>query len=279
MANAKAKVDFSNTYWTHKGKYPEINAALEKLVPAQNEVKDAANNPALERFRIASNCYYDLYNNGLCNRKAEFRKVFGFASEHTYGDRLTQALIDKTEDAMNDIILAAAKEQWIAAESNDALERLRHALKDAIRWLDAIESGVGNHTLVNLMPNNCIGRNDMRRVLEQTQPESSTAILNHQLRESIAAEDAKCLCVVGCSVNGECPLHGDAVADFPTKEPRLKELDALSWKRYGRPFVELDADTRKELREDLYDDNKTGQALFVTRGDGRRVRVTVPEKE
>lgn len=92
----------------------------------------------------------------------------------------------------------------------DALETLRDALKDAVRWLDAIESGVGNHTLVNLMPNNCIGRNDMRRVLEQTQPESSTAILNHQLRESIAAEDAKCLCVIGCSVNGACPLHGDA---------------------------------------------------------------------
>jgi hypothetical protein len=53
-------------------------------------------------------------------------------------------------------------------------------------------------------------------VLQQTQSETSTETLNRQLRESIAVEDYKavhprreCLCIVGCSVNGECPLHGD----------------------------------------------------------------------
>lgn len=39
---------------------------------------------------------------------------------------------------------------------------------------------------------------------------------------------------------------------YPTKEPRLAELDAKSWERYSRPFVELDADQRAELREEVY---------------------------
>lgn len=40
-------------------------------------------------------------------------------------------------------------------------------------------------------------------------------------------------------------------ASYPTKEPDLARLDALSQKHYDRPFVELDADQRKELREEL----------------------------
>ena len=41
--------------------------------------------------------------------------------------------------------------------------------------------------------------------------------------------------------------------DYQTKEPRLAELDAKSQDRYSRPFVELDADQRAELREEVYD--------------------------
>ncbi len=105
--------NYTQTYWNNKGKYEDVNKQLAALVPVSGEVKDAANNPALERFRIASNCYYDLYNNGLCNRKAEFRKVFGFASKHKYGDGISQTLIDDTEEVFNVIILDAAKEQGI----------------------------------------------------------------------------------------------------------------------------------------------------------------------
>jgi hypothetical protein len=43
------------------------------------------------------------------------------------------------------------------------------------------------------------------------------------------------------------------LAPYKTKEPRLKELDALSEKYYDRPFVELDVDKRNELREELAD--------------------------
>lgn len=103
---------YAHTYWADKGKYPQTLEALQTLVPEAGEVKDAENKPALEQFRIASNCYYDLYNNGLCNRGDEFEEVFGFAGPD-YHDELTQEVVDRTEDAMNRIIVAAAQEQGI----------------------------------------------------------------------------------------------------------------------------------------------------------------------
>ncbi len=103
---------YENTYWNHKGKYPKIQDALANLVPKEGEIPNADNNPALELFRVASNCYYDLYNNGLCNRATEFRGVFGFGGHYGRGG-LTQTIVDRTEAEMNRIILAAAKEQGI----------------------------------------------------------------------------------------------------------------------------------------------------------------------
>lgn len=105
------------------------------------------------------------------------------------------------------------------------VETLRDALKDAIRWLDAIESGVGNHTLVNLMPNNCLGRNDMRRVLEQTKPESSTEILNRQLRESIAAEDTKRL----ATLTPDEVIEAIAKKEFRVDTMELRHSDSLDF--------------------------------------------------
>ena len=65
-----------NTYWNCKGKFQDLSEKLNLLVPAQGEVPDKKKNHHLEIFRSASNAYYDLYNNGLCNRKAEFLKSF-----------------------------------------------------------------------------------------------------------------------------------------------------------------------------------------------------------
>ena len=135
MANPEI---YAHTYWSHKGKYPATQEALAALVPAEGEVKDHENNPALEKFRIAANCYYDLYNNGLCNRWEEFEEVFGFVgpyreeeadeddddSRSYYIDNdetwWTQANIDRVEDGINVIILAAAKEQGITVPEMDA---------------------------------------------------------------------------------------------------------------------------------------------------------------
>jgi hypothetical protein len=65
------------TYWNNEGTHQTIAEALQGLVPAIGEVPEGkTTNKALERFRRAQNCYYDLYNNGLCNRAREFSTLF-----------------------------------------------------------------------------------------------------------------------------------------------------------------------------------------------------------
>lgn len=111
----------ATTYWGNKGSFPVLQENLHKLVPVEGEVKDADKNPALEKFRKAVNCYYDLYNNGLCNRKSEFRAVFGIVSSKYKiesvgsvgaGTYLTE-LYQLVETEMDKIILAAGREQGL----------------------------------------------------------------------------------------------------------------------------------------------------------------------
>ncbi len=120
------KTNHENTYWNGKGKYQDLVAQLDPLVPPSGSVPNAKDNPALETYRIARNCYYDLYNNGLGNRGGkEFHTTFGFDAfevgdpRWTCGDShyngsvdLTQKLINRTESKMDKIILAAHKEQF-----------------------------------------------------------------------------------------------------------------------------------------------------------------------
>jgi len=122
---------YAHTYWCHKGKYPEIQDALDKLIPAEGKVVNPDANPALELFRKASNCYYDLYNNGLCNRSEEFEQVFGFVGPYQEWEPepddddqslvvdvdkawWTVANVNRVETVVDRIILAAAKEQGIS---------------------------------------------------------------------------------------------------------------------------------------------------------------------
>lgn len=106
----------TDTYWNNAGKHQEQATKLNELVPTQGSVKHPKKNKALEKFRKAQNCYYDLYNNGLCNRKAEFRRVFNIlSSQYIYagGRFIDEVLYDKVELLMDDIIEAAAEEQAI----------------------------------------------------------------------------------------------------------------------------------------------------------------------
>lgn len=122
-------INCSKTYWCNAGKHEDLNAKLQLLIPHKGPVENANLHPALETYRIACNCYYDLYNNGLGNRSKEFLSVFGFdAAEvgkpnykirHRLQDDfeissviLTQDLIDLTEIRMDEIILAAYAEQY-----------------------------------------------------------------------------------------------------------------------------------------------------------------------
>jgi hypothetical protein len=104
------------TYWNNNGKHEVLNQLLHAMVPAQGEVANHKKNKALEKFRRASNCYYDLYNNGLCNRANEFRSVFGFSAVRmkTWDGWFRDACFVKTEQVMDQIIEAAAVEQGLA---------------------------------------------------------------------------------------------------------------------------------------------------------------------
>ena len=107
----------TNTYWNENGKYQDLVPKLQALIPIMGEVENARKNPALERFRVASNCYYDLYNNGLGNRCRQFAKLFKIrTSDYRYRQYdYTQGLYELTETKMDEFIQAAAIEQNLVA--------------------------------------------------------------------------------------------------------------------------------------------------------------------
>jgi hypothetical protein len=107
-----------NTYWNSNGKFQAFAEHLRTLVPIEGEVPNKRKNPALEKFRKASNCYYDLYNNGLWNRAREFYGVFKIASGNykylsgrMYGPSFMEELYVEVEAKMDEIVLAAMDEQ------------------------------------------------------------------------------------------------------------------------------------------------------------------------
>ena len=110
-----------NTYWNNNGRFQMYVKELDALIPDAGEVNEPRKNKALEKFRVASNCYYDLYNNGLCNRASEFRQVFGIPSTK-YRERVgryldfVEEMYDLTEQAMDEIIINAVKEQKLNFE-------------------------------------------------------------------------------------------------------------------------------------------------------------------
>ncbi len=105
------------SYWGSNGKHQDLHDKLRPLIPNSGSVENPNVNKALEKFRKASNCYYDLYNNGLCNRAREFAGIFKIASSryphpvlrYSFSDRLYELV----EEKMDEIILEAAKEQNI----------------------------------------------------------------------------------------------------------------------------------------------------------------------
>ena len=114
--NAKPYAMPTHTYWEHRGRHQWMVDALNALVPPSGSVANKSRNRALETFRIASNAYYDLYNNGLGNRARSFSRVFGLRVNDFmlgFADP-SNRLFQVTEPRMDDIIIyAAAKEQGI----------------------------------------------------------------------------------------------------------------------------------------------------------------------
>jgi hypothetical protein len=108
-----------NTYWNRSGTYQNLAEELGKLVPAMGEIKGSKNRQ-LERYRKAQNAYYDIFNNGGCNRGRSIGKFFEgvmFYIDHyrrcNFGNVNWQRIHAITEPKMDEIILAAAAEQKI----------------------------------------------------------------------------------------------------------------------------------------------------------------------
>jgi len=106
----------TNSYWNGNGKYQAVANLLRDRIPVSGPVENLKQNRWLDKFRRASNCYYDLYNNGLCNRASEFNGVFKIASSRfktwDYG-KFRETLYERTEVAMDEIVMAAAIEQGL----------------------------------------------------------------------------------------------------------------------------------------------------------------------
>jgi hypothetical protein len=108
-------------YWNEQGTYQTIAEALQKLIPAIGDVPDGkTTNKALERFRRAQNCYYDLYNNGLCNRAREFSTLFKIAGvpreikqNYHYNFLVSSATEDAIDSKMDKFIMEAYCEQLL----------------------------------------------------------------------------------------------------------------------------------------------------------------------
>ena len=121
------------TYWNNKGTFQEIADSLQRLIPAIGEVPEGkTTNKALERFRRAQNCYYDLYNNGLCNRAREFSTLFRIPGvpreiKQNYGSNFLVSSIteEAIDEKMDGFILNAYEEQW-------ALGKMKPIIKEAV---------------------------------------------------------------------------------------------------------------------------------------------------
>jgi hypothetical protein len=118
--NPTEEKTMNKTDWTGQGRYQLKADALEKLLPIFGEVEDGKGaNKHLETFRRAVNCYYDVYNNGLCNRAREFSTLFkiaGVAKEinsRRANGMLSMDTQERIEDKMGLFILAAFQEQFV----------------------------------------------------------------------------------------------------------------------------------------------------------------------
>lgn len=107
----------TNSYWNDTGKFQQAANAIRELVPVVGSVTNPAKNKALEKFRKASNVYYDLYNNGLCNCARQF-KIFGIGCASSVCDNrrgmyyeFSQLTLVEIEQAMDTIVAEAYQEQ------------------------------------------------------------------------------------------------------------------------------------------------------------------------
>ena len=108
---------FTNSWGINIG-FKHLADKLNDLLPIEGRCeKPMSSNKNLEKFRRAQNAAYDLFNNGLCNRRGLFNNVYGWAptqSSTYYASKDTWSQWeDNVEEILTPIIINAAKEQGV----------------------------------------------------------------------------------------------------------------------------------------------------------------------
>lgn len=108
---------FSNSWGVNSG-FKHLQEKLDELLPLMGRCEfPNSKNKALDKFRRAQNAAYDLFNNGLCNKRALFNSIYGFAPgvrDTNYATSMTwKHWEDRVEEILTPIMLEAAKEQGI----------------------------------------------------------------------------------------------------------------------------------------------------------------------
>jgi len=103
--------------WGVNPGFRKLYDQLDELIPLEGKVPfSRSKNKALEKLRVAGNLVYDLFNNGLGNRRSQFQGFFGWAP-YTRGGMTSSQFEEaerKLEPVITRIIIDAAKEQGIS---------------------------------------------------------------------------------------------------------------------------------------------------------------------
>ena len=113
--------DLFEPSWGVRPELEGVRDQLNDLIPGSGRCeKPMSANRALEKFRVAQNLAYDLFNNGLMNSRRHFSKFYGFSpftgNRHYSLDRNGWSRLEYlVENQLTPIMLRAAQEQGIKA--------------------------------------------------------------------------------------------------------------------------------------------------------------------
>ena len=108
---------FKNPWGVNQG-FSHLNNNLNDLIPLEGRCEfPNSKNKALDKFRRAQNAAYDLFNNGLGNKRALFKSIFGWSvgvRDTSYATKMQWSMWeDRVEEVLTPIMLEAAKEQGV----------------------------------------------------------------------------------------------------------------------------------------------------------------------
>ena len=108
---------FQNPWGVNVG-FKDLCDKLSELLPFEGRCEfPNSKNKNLEKFRRAQNAAYDLFNNGLGNKRSLFQNIYGWSvgpRDTSYAQKMTWShWEDRVEEVLTPIILEAAKEQGI----------------------------------------------------------------------------------------------------------------------------------------------------------------------